>query len=155
MGVHSFFDVGGYAGVERAVLAFEQIEVPHVHFRIIIYLRQSTLCRIMTWYNPFSWFTQGRFQEHLDSVRGRDSCAGTFYCANPECHKPIQGDFLLYEPSQRALVHEGDCRVLFVAYLAIQSEKFVTVNFDSISREQAVELAEQGNITSFCLEKRV
>lgn len=114
----------------------------------------------MAWYNLFGLFGRRNLQDEFSSIQPDKYYPPTFYCANPQCRQPIEGDDMSYEPERKEVVHGGECQQLLICHRVLESARSGNIapmfgKFDVISRPKAIKLARKGKISPSCLEKKV
>lgn len=104
----------------------------------------------MVWYNPFTWFSDDKQRDRLNS--GERS----LYCANPQCGAAFtREDTIAYDETNRVLTHPGDCQLEYACHRALREDGIVMGNFDGVSYEGAIRLAAKGKIDKVSLEAKV
>ncbi|HIH17409.1 MAG TPA: hypothetical protein HA282_01735 [Nanoarchaeota archaeon] len=115
----------------------------------------------MTWYNPstWSWFRKDDSDRVPDRADGEKSKSLedtldwiqehkgnlVLYCANPQCERrEITGDSIFYSLTYHEFYHDGECGTLANVHKVFQSGQSMSVNYDVITRDEAIDLIRGG-----------
>ena len=115
----------------------------------------------MSWYNLFSWFGRNKEETSKSYSRikiTREQLENEFLirCDNPQCSQPIEGNNINYNAERREVYHPGKCALIANAYRAMTSSTLSIGNIDTISREEAYNLFQNGKLVQAKgLEKKV